>query len=92
MAQIKLKRGTRAQLDAAAAANELNQAEPYFVTDENVIAVGTAADAYTDIGSQTGSIPFHRSDGTNDTIALTSSNAIPFYESDGSANSIALVI
>jgi hypothetical protein len=41
MALIRFKRGTRAQLEAAATAAQLQQAEPYYVTDENTLAVGS---------------------------------------------------
>jgi hypothetical protein len=52
MAQrIRLKRGTRAQLAAAAAASGLTAGEPYLITDEGVLAVGTAAGAYADTGA-----------------------------------------
>lgn len=46
MASIRFKRGTRAQLEAAAAANGLAAGEPYLITDEDRFALGTAADAY----------------------------------------------
>ena len=46
MAVIRFKRGTLAQLDAAAAANGLVQGEPYFVTDQNKIALGTTVSTY----------------------------------------------
>jgi len=49
MALIKFKRGTRSQLDVAAAASELNQGEPYYVTDESVVAIGAAADSAVDL-------------------------------------------
>lgn len=39
-------RGTRAQLNAAAAAGTLNTAEPYFITDENRFAVGLTASTF----------------------------------------------
>ena len=45
MSSIKIKRGTRAQLSAAAAANGLKQGELYHVTDENRIDLGTAVGA-----------------------------------------------
>jgi hypothetical protein len=52
MAQrIRVKRGTRAQLAAAAAANALAAGEPYLITDEGVLAVGTAAGTYADTGA-----------------------------------------
>lgn len=45
MPSIKIKRGTRAQLSAAAAANGLKQGELYHVTDENRVDVGTGTGA-----------------------------------------------
>lgn len=47
MAQLRIKRGTRAQLDAAAAASGLRLGEPYLITDEGRLAVGTSASAYS---------------------------------------------
>ena len=46
MATIKLKRGTRAQLDAAALASNLVVGEPYLIIDEGRLAVGVAIDGY----------------------------------------------
>ncbi len=43
---IKLKRGTRAQLDAAAALGQLVEGEPYLITDEGRIAVGTSPSGF----------------------------------------------
>jgi len=43
---IRIKRGTRAQLDAAASSNGLIVGEPYLITDEDRMAVGTAVNAY----------------------------------------------
>jgi hypothetical protein len=40
MTKVLVKRGTRAQIDAAAAASGLNQGEIYLVTDEDRLAVG----------------------------------------------------
>lgn len=45
MPSIKIKRGTRAQLASAAAANGLKQGELYHVTDEDRIDLGTGAGA-----------------------------------------------
>ena len=49
MAKIFIKRGTRAELDAAASASGLAAGEPYLVTDEGRLAVGTATNAYADV-------------------------------------------
>ena len=46
MAAIRFKRGTRAQLNTAATANGLAQGEPYLISDESRVAIGTAAGAY----------------------------------------------
>lgn len=46
MAKILLKRGTRAQIDAAAAAGALTAGEPYLVADEGRLSVATAVDAH----------------------------------------------
>lgn len=48
MPTVKVKRGTRAQLNAAATANQLNQGEPYLITDEDRIAIGLSASSYKD--------------------------------------------
>jgi hypothetical protein len=47
MPKILIKRGTRAQIDAAASASGLTAGELYLITDENRLAVGTAVNAYT---------------------------------------------
>lgn len=46
MANIRFKRGTRAQIDAAAAASGLAEGEPYLITDEDKIACGTSSTTY----------------------------------------------
>lgn len=43
---LKIKRGTRAQIDAAVTGNSLNLGEPYLITDENRIAIGTGSNSY----------------------------------------------
>ncbi|WP_207306734.1 hypothetical protein [Xanthomonas oryzae] len=45
-ANIYVKRGTRAQFDAAATAGELAASEPYFIIDEGRFAMGTSANSY----------------------------------------------
>lgn len=60
---IQIKRGTRAQIEAAKAAGQLKDGEPYLITDEDRLAVGTDPSGYssfakdkenTDITSLTG--------------------------------------
>lgn len=46
MPSFRHKRGTRAQIDAAAAANSLRVGEMYLITDENRLTVGTASNAH----------------------------------------------
>lgn len=45
---LKIKRGTRAQLNSAVSANALNLGEPYLITDEGRIAVGTGSNTFVD--------------------------------------------
>jgi hypothetical protein len=49
MLKIKFKRGTRSQLNTAASSNQLEQGEPYLITDENRIAIGLTASTYQDV-------------------------------------------
>lgn len=53
MALIRFKRGTRANLNSAASNNSLNQGEPYYTTDDQRLAVGTTASAYTNVVTST---------------------------------------
>lgn len=43
---LKIKRGTISQLNAAASAQTLNQGEPYLITDEARMAIGTANNTF----------------------------------------------
>lgn len=47
MPTIRIKRGTQAQLDAAAAASQLADGEPYLITGANRLAVGTGPTGYS---------------------------------------------
>jgi hypothetical protein len=44
---IQIKRGTRAQIEAAKAAGQLRDGEPYLITDEDRIAVGVSPSGYS---------------------------------------------
>lgn len=44
---IQIKRGTRAQIEAAKAAGQLLDGEPYLITDENRLAVGVDSNGYS---------------------------------------------
>lgn len=46
MARILLKRGTRAQLDAAASGSALAAGEPYLISDEGRMAIASGPSAY----------------------------------------------
>lgn len=45
MPSVRIKRGTRAQISSAAAANGLKQGELYHVTDENRVELGTGVNS-----------------------------------------------
>lgn len=49
---IKLKRGTRAAINAQALQGLLQAGEPLFITDESRFAVATASNAYTDMAKR----------------------------------------
>jgi len=51
MATIKVKRGTRSEVNSAASASGLNQGELYLITDEDVLAVGTSSSTYEEVNS-----------------------------------------
>lgn len=46
MARIRIKRGTRAQINAAAVAGTLNIGEPYLLTDEGRMAIATSVNDF----------------------------------------------
>lgn len=52
MPSLSHKRGTRAQIDAAATGNILKTGEVYLITDEGRLTVGTAANAHTPLAKQ----------------------------------------
>ncbi len=52
MPSLAHKRGTRAQIDAAAASNILRNGELYLITDEARITVGTAANVHVPLAKQ----------------------------------------
>lgn len=52
MAKIRLKRGTRAQIEAAAVNLALDEAEPYLVTDEGRVGIGTSSGAWVALARQ----------------------------------------
>ena len=52
MPSLTHKRGTRAQIDAAATANALKTGEVYLITDEARLTIGTAANAHAAAAKQ----------------------------------------
>ena len=46
MPSLKIKRGSYAQLVAAAAANQLKEGEPYLISDQGRIAIGTSTSTF----------------------------------------------
>lgn len=47
MHTIQIKRGTRAQIEAAKAAGLLKDGEPYLITDEDRLAIGASPSGYS---------------------------------------------
>lgn len=97
MAKVLIKRGTRAQIDAAAAASQLSVGEPYLITDEARISVATAVNAHQPAAKQGessggGSFPFYVAAGTLDSISLISGTALPFFVANGTQDNINLVV
>lgn len=52
MTSIRHKRGTRAQIESAAANGELQAGELYFITDENRLTIGTANNDHQPVARQ----------------------------------------
>lgn len=52
MASVRIKRGTRAQINAAATAGQLAEGEVYLITDEQRLSVGTSASAHAPAAKQ----------------------------------------
>ena len=86
MPSLAHKRGTRAQVDAAAAANNLRPGEVYLITDEARLTVGTAANAHSPVAKQSeaggGSDPWTwqklASDVVNSTVTLAPVTGLSF--------------
>ena len=50
---LKIKRGTKTQIDTAGTNNQLIQGEPYLITDEGRIAVGLSSATYASFAKTT---------------------------------------
>ena len=82
---IRIKRGTRAQLDAAAGTNSLHEAEPYLITDEERMAVGLGASSYAvlaDLDTTVGTV-----EGATNALTFTGSNGIEVDATSTGTNS-----
>jgi hypothetical protein len=85
MPSLKHKRGTRAQIDAAATSNGLKVGEIYLLTDEARLTVGTAANAHQAVAKQgegDGSDPWTwqklAADVANSTVTLAAVTGMSF--------------
>ena len=77
MANVRIKRGTRAQIEAAAAGGTLADGEPYLITDEGRIAVGTGTGTFSAMATQEEMETFAN-------VAIrTPSNALPLNMATG---------
>lgn len=87
MALIRVKRGTRTQLDAAAGGGQLHEGELYLVTDEDRLAVGTATGSYVDAAmptlSQTWTAAQSFTSVTGDTDTIASATGTQAITTDG---------
>ncbi len=52
MPSILIKRGTRTQIESAKTASGLNAGEPYLITDESRLAIGTSVNTYSDFAKK----------------------------------------
>lgn len=86
MPSLSHKRGTRAQIDAAAVANQLRTGEVYLITDEARLTVGTAINAHEPAAKQSeaggGSDPWVwqklAADAANSTTTLAAATGLSF--------------
>jgi hypothetical protein len=85
MPSLAHKRGTRAQIDAAAGAGALKTGEVYLITDEARLTVGTAANAHVAVAKQGeggGSDPWVwqklAADVANSTVTMTPVTGLSF--------------
>ena len=88
MPSLSHKRGTRAQIDAAATASGLKSGEVYLITDEARLTVGTAANAHVPLAKQSeagGGDPWTwqklSADVANSTVTLAAVTGLSFAAS-----------
>ena len=97
MPSLKVKRGSRSQIDAAASSGSLNAGEPYLVTDEGRLAIGLSTTTYETFAKQSEAggvallFPFYKANGSLDTIGLIANVFLPFFNSSGTAKNIQLI-
>lgn len=90
--RIQVLRTTRANLDAQAAASGLYAGEPYLITDEGRLAIGTGATSYVEAAASTDELkefPFFQADGSPSNIPLGVSGLAP-VTGEGVTNIVAL--
>ncbi len=103
MAILTIKRGTRAQLDAAAVAGQLTAGEPYLITGENIQAIGVSDSTYVEMKAMVpaasmttaGTVELattaETQSGTDDTRAVTPAGAAETFASKALADQFALL-
>lgn len=83
---LKIKSGTRAQIEAAAGASGLTAGAPYLITDEGRIAVGTGAGTFSamalqaEITSEQRRIGQYTSTDTTTDINVAAWGIVPFNQ------------
>ncbi len=73
---IKLKRGTRAELDYAASRGQLTQYNPIWLTDENILVLCTSATTYMEVQNVDPCVRVYRS--TNQSVSIAGWTKVQF--------------
>lgn len=97
MPKVLIKRGTRAQIDAAASGNALAAGEAYLITDEGRLAVGTGVGTYAAAakeGEGAGAAPpvdalsITYTDGRVTAVTADAVTTTVTYNADGTVNTV----
>lgn len=98
MPSLTHKRGSRAQIDAAASAGQLRTGEVYLITDEARLTVGTAANAHQPLAKQGeggGSDPWNwtklAADVANNSVTLAPVTGLSFAAAANSSYVVELI-
>ncbi|MGL5065701.1 MAG: hypothetical protein ACRC62_37505 [Microcoleus sp.] len=89
MPSLRVKRGTKAQIDTAAAANGLKQGEPYLVTDTARLAMGMGLNSYKEFLPSDQIPPTVFWDAVTDCWAATQGGLAPFGAAGVSSGTVA---